>query len=198
MSESGVPPSESMPPVSGVGLRRHVVMGAVAAVAAGAGIAAGWWRSSPMSQSGGVSRELNAALVSFWQLQFATPDGKSLGMTSLRGKPLLLNFWATWCPPCVEELPLIDRFFQENSKNGWQVLGLAVDQVAPVNVFLGKMPLSFPVAMAGMPGVELSKTLGNLSGGLPFTVVVSKGGEVLHRKMGRVTPDDLRGWAQLI
>ena len=78
------------------------------------------------------------------------------------------------------------------------MLGLAVDQVAPVNAFLIKMPLSFPMAMAGMAGVELSKTLGNLSGGLPFTVVVGKSGDVLQRKMGRVTPDDLHSWAQLI
>ncbi len=206
MSQVDPPPSEPMPPGSGIG-RRNVMMGAVAGVAAVAGIAVGWWRSSPPSHSGGPKsaegkggtyQERDGALASFWQLQFATPDGKSLNMASLRGKPLLLNFWATWCPPCVEELPLIERFFRENSKNGWQVLGLAVDQVAPVNAFLNKMPLSFPIAMAGMAGVELSKTLGNLSGGLPFTVVVGKSGDVLQRKMGRVTPDDLHSWAQLI
>ncbi len=206
MSEIDVPPPpESTAPPS-VNKRRHLAMGAAAAVAAVAGIATGWWRSSPVPQPGGqlqaesqgiAGGKPNASLENLWQLQFATPDGKSLNMASMRGKPLLLNFWATWCPPCVEELPLIDRFFRENAKNGWQVLGLAVDQVAPVNAFMVKMPLSFPVAMAGMAGVDLSKTLGNLSGGLPFTIVMGKSGYVLHRKMGRVTTDDLQAWAQL-
>ena len=130
-------------------------------------------------------------------LVFESPDGKSVSMASLKGKPLLINFWATWCPPCVEELPLIDRFYQENSKMGWQVLGLAVDQRAAVNGFLGKMPLSFPVALAGLSGVDLSKSLGNLSGGLPFTVVVGSGGAVLHRKMGRISLKDLSAWKHL-
>ena len=76
-------------------------------------------------------------------------------------------------------------------------MGLAVDQLAAVNGFLAKAPVKFPVALAGLSGVDLSKTLGNLGGGLPFTVVLGKDGSVLHRKMGRVTPDDLRVWAQL-
>ena len=80
---------------------------------------------------------------------------------------------------------------------GWQVLGLAVDQRAAVNGFLGKMPLSFPVALAGLSGVDLSKSLGNLSGGLPFTVVVGSGGAVLHRKMGRISLKDLSAWKHL-
>ena len=108
------------------------------------------------------------ATSKFWELAFETPTGQSIAMVSLKGKPLLINFWATWCPPCVEELPLINRFYQENSNNGWQVLGLAVDQKSAVNGFLAKMPLNFPVALAGMSGVELSKSLGNLSGGLPL------------------------------
>ena len=77
------------------------------------------------------------------------------------------------------------------------MLGLAVDQLAAVNGFLTKAPVKFPVALAGMSGVALSKSLGNLGGGLPFTVVLGKDGSVLHRKMGRLTPDDLRAWAQL-
>lgn len=77
------------------------------------------------------------------------------------------------------------------------MLGLAVDQLAAVNNFLAKAPVKFPIALAGMSGVALSKSLGNLGGGLPFTVVLGRDGSVLHRKMGRVTPDDLRAWAAL-
>jgi thiol-disulfide isomerase/thioredoxin len=151
---------------------------------------------SPLDDSGRSTRG-GQPLSKLWALNLATPNGSTLSLASLRGKPMLLNFWATWCPPCVEELPLIDRFYQENAKNGWQVLGLAVDQVPAVNNFLGKMPVKFPVAMAGMAGIELSKSLGNLSGGLPFTVVIGSQGAVLHRKMGRVSADDLNAWAAL-
>ena len=76
-------------------------------------------------------------------------------------------------------------------------MGLAVDQLEPVRQFLARTPVTFPVAMAGMPGIELSRSLGNLSGGLPFTVVLGSDGLVAHRKMGKVTPDDLRAWALL-
>jgi thiol-disulfide isomerase/thioredoxin len=118
-------------------------------------------------------------------------------MKSLRGKPVVLNFWATWCPPCVEELPLLSDFYQQNSANGWQVLGLAVDQPDPVNRFLTRVPVTFPVVMAGMSGIELSRSLGNLSGALPFTVVLGSDGFVAHRKMGKVTVADLRQWTEL-
>ena len=118
-------------------------------------------------------------------------------MAALRGKPVLLNFWAPWCPPCVEELPLLSSFYREQSAKGWQVLGLAVDQLVPVQRFLAKAPVPFPVALAGLRGVDISKSLGNLSGGLPFTVVLGSDGQVAHRKMCQVTPDDLRAWALL-
>ena len=139
----------------------------------------------------------SAAMGEFWNMTLASPSGATIPLSTLRGKPLLLNFWATWCPPCVEELPLIDRFYKENQHNGWQVLGIAVDQVNPVNAFLLKMPLSFPVGMAGFAGLELSKAMGNLSGALPFTVIVGSEGALLHRKMGRVSAEDLRVWSAL-
>ena len=130
-------------------------------------------------------------------MNFETPDGQLRAMNSFRGKPLLLNFWATWCPPCIEELPLLDAFFQEHKASGWQVLGLAVDQPSAVRKWLQAKPLSFAVGMAGLTGTELSKSLGNLAGGLPFTVAFGASGALLVRKTGKVSKDDLKQWALL-
>lgn len=166
---------------------------AAAAGLALAGLGAGLaWRTSQRQ-----TRALSEAEQQFWLQQFAQPDGRTLATAAFKGKPLVLNFWATWCPPCIEELPLLNAFFTENNSKGWQVLGLAVDQVGPVNRFLAQSPLAFPVALAGFPGIEVSKSLGNLSGGLPFTVVFNTAGNVVHRKMGRLTPDDINAWSRM-
>ena len=132
-----------------------------------------------------------------WGLEFDTPAGTRLAMQGLRGRPLLINFWATWCPPCVEELPLLDAFFRENADKGWQVLGIAVDKLVPVQSFLGRQPLAFPVVLAGMEGLNLSKNLGNQAGGLPFSVLFGADGSILHRKIGKLSEQDLKLWREL-
>ena len=123
--------------------------------------------------------------------------GPPVRMQAFRGKPLLVNFWATWCPPCIEELPLLNDFFKQNHATGWQVLGLAVDRPSAVQGFLQKMPLDFPVGLAGANGTELANQLGNPSGALPFSVAIGAQGAVLQRKLGRLRPQDLESWAQL-
>lgn len=169
---------------------RRALFAGVAAAAALAGAGLAWWRLRPRAMQAGAEQAL-------WQRRFARPEGGELVLQSLRGRPLLINFWATWCPPCVEELPLLDRFHREQAARGWQVVGLAVDQLAPVQGFLRKLPLSFPVGLAGFEGTELARSLGNLTGGLPFTVVLDARGRVLARKMGQVSPQDLQQWATL-
>jgi thiol-disulfide isomerase/thioredoxin len=168
--------------------RRRWLFVSVAGAAAAAGVGLSWWQG----QIGGPA---SAAPDPFWDLSFPTPGGETLAMRSLAGNPLLLNFWATWCPPCIEEMPLLDRFHAENKGNGWQVLGMAVDQAAAVDRFLARTPVGFPITLAGMPGVELSRSLGNQGGGLPFTVVFDRAGRIVQRKMGRVSPQDLRQWS---
>ena len=158
----------------------------VASAAAGGGWA--WWRGRP------TAAEQDAGSA-FWDRSFETPVGETLSMQSLRGKPLLVNFWATWCPPCVEEFPLLDAFYRENSAKGWQVLGVAVDRVESVQAFLRKTSVTFPVVMAGLGGTELGRSFGNQAGGLPFTVVLGADGTVAHRKMGQLTHQNLATWA---
>ncbi len=176
---------------SSVMSRRRWVYAAVAAAAGLGGAGLAWWKYAPRDMAQGAEAAL-------WDMNFERPAGGALAMQSFKGRPLLLNFWATWCPPCIEELPLLDRFFKENSANGWQVLGLAIDQPGAVRNFLRKMPLAFPIGLAGMAGAELGKSLGNLSGGLPFTVVLGSDGLVRHRRIGKVSPGDLLAWRDLI
>lgn len=168
-------------------LPRRALLGVVAAAALGAGVTAAWMQGRKASESA-----ITTAVPDFWTLQWTTPDGAPLPMQSFQGRPLLVNFWATWCPPCVEELPLINAFYQENKGNGWQVLGLAVDKAALVKTFLSKTPLAFSVGMAGLNGTDLSRKLGNLAGGLPFTVAIDSAGGIILRKMGQVTASDLQ------
>jgi thiol-disulfide isomerase/thioredoxin len=169
---------------------RRWMIGATAAVAAVAGAGFAWWRSRPGDDAGDT-----AATERLWTLDFQTPHGAALPVAGLRGKPLLVNFWATWCPPCVEEMPMLDAFFRQNAAKGWQVLGLAVDQPSAVRTFLQRTPVSFPIGLAGLEGTELSRSLGNQAGGLPFTVVFDASGRVHARRMGRISAADLRSWS---
>jgi hypothetical protein len=91
-------------------------------------------------------------------------------------------------------MPMIDRFFRENGGNGWQVIGLAIDQPSAVRKFLQKTPVSYPTGLAGLQGTELVKGLGNTAGGLPFTLVLNSEGTVAARKMGKLEPADLDTW----
>ena len=174
--------------------KRNLLYLGAAAAAGLAGVGTAWLKHEPQKLTTG---QTNAVQDALWAMSFDSPDGKPQPMSNFRGKPLLLNFWATWCPPCVEELPLLDAFYQEQKVNGWQVLGLAVDQPSAVRKWLQAKPLSFAVGMAGLDGTELSKSMGNLAGSLPFTVVFGASGALLHRKTGMVSKQDLAQWRKL-
>ena len=174
--------------------RRHLIALGAAAALAGVGLA--YWQSSqqPTPEPIGASNTASGDLDQLWRMQFETPDGGKLAMQSLRGKPLLINFWATWCPPCVDELPLLERFYSENRAKSVQIVGLAADKPEAVRTFLKKLPLTFPIGITDLSGIALSKSWGNLAGGLPFSVMLAADGRVMQRKMGKLSEDDLKVW----
>jgi thiol-disulfide isomerase/thioredoxin len=129
-------------------------------------------------------------------MRFAKPDGDELEMSSFRGKPLVINFWATWCAPCVKEMPQLEEFHKAYATKGWNVVGLAIDSPTPVREFLTKVPVTFPIGLAGMDGTQLSRTLGNDQGALPFSVILDSTGMVRHTKLGDTNFEELVGWAQ--
>ena len=168
--------------------RRRLVIGGVGLAAAAAGGALAWWRA-------GQSARAQGAADALWALRFERPEGGSLVMADFRGKPLVINFWATWCVPCVRELPALQRFAREHAGRGWKVLALAVDQPVPVLEFIARFKLDLPVAMAGIDGMEWQRTVGNPSGGLPFSVVLDASGRVRQRRLGESHYDELVRWA---
>lgn len=172
--------------------RRLMLTGAaVAAGAAGVGVGSGLWPSGGRLQAPAGDPET----AFLWDLAFARPDGSTLALASLKGKPLLLNFWATWCPPCVKEMPEFDRFHRDFSGRGWQVLGLAIDSPGPVRDFLKRVPVGYAIALAGFEGTEVSRKLGNTRGALPFTVMLDATGKPLQRHLGETNYATLAGWA---
>lgn len=128
-------------------------------------------------------------------MQFEKPEGGKLVMADFRGKPLLINFWATWCVPCVRELPALQRFQREQAGKGWRVIALAVDQPVPVIEFINRFKLELTVALADADALEWQRAMGNDKGGLPFSIVLDGAGRARHRKLGETTIDDLTRWA---
>lgn len=131
-----------------------------------------------------------------WQQPMLTLDGQQATLAVWRGKPLLINFWATWCPPCIRELPMLSNFAQKQAEHGLQVVGLAIDKAEAVRKFLGRQPVQFPVLLIAEGGLELTRVLGNTEGGLPFSVLINAGGHVRQRRIGELSADDLALWSQ--
>jgi thiol-disulfide isomerase/thioredoxin len=205
-------------------MRRRTVFGALLVSAAAVGSVA-WWRGRWLRAA---AEERQATVASaddqdeyedvdgesvdadidtdwFWSLKFASlnqsqgqGDKADMAMADLRGSPLLVNFWATWCAPCQEELPILNHFYLQNRADGLQVIGLALDGASLVRPFLARQPVAFPVALAGQEGGDVMEKLGNDGGSVPFTVLFDADGALLRQWVGGMDADDLDELRQMV
>jgi len=118
--------------------------------------------------------------------------GSPQALSRWAGKPLLLNFWAPWCPPCVEEMPELSALQIELGAANIQFIGIGLDSQESIRQFSSRFGISYPLYVAGAHGAELSAQFGNRSGGLPFSVLIGQDGRILKTWLGRLQMPELR------
>ena len=127
----------------------------------------------------------------FFDAQFTDPAGKPVNLAALRGKTIVVNFWSTWCPPCVEEMPMFSEVQTAYKDKNVVFVGIAADQVANVKEFLQKTPVNYPIAIGGQQAFELSQALGNRHDAVPFTLMINAKEGITSRHFGVYTRKDL-------
>jgi thiol-disulfide isomerase/thioredoxin len=155
----------------------------VAALAALAGFYVNRASLSSAATAGAAERLMSTSL----------PDlsGKPQPFSQWRGKVLVVNFWATWCAPCREEIPALMRVEKKYASNGVEIVGIALDNASNVIDYANGMRIGYALLLGGVETLGLAKDLGNRAGVLPFTVVLNRAGSVVHTHVGALTEASL-------
>jgi len=164
--------------------RNRWIGGTVAVIALAAGIALAIWDRTPPSAD------------ALFALSLPDTKGTKQPLSQWRGKVIVVNFWATWCEPCREEMPEFVREQQELGPRGLQFVGIAVDQPEKVDRFANELRLNYPALIGGYDAVELSAGMGNRLAALPFTIVIDRQGRVVQTHLGPVKKEQFRATLQ--
>ena len=126
-------------------------------------------------------------------IDFSLPDldGKKHALSEWRGKVIVLNFWATWCPPCREEIPLFISLQKKHQADNLQIIGVAIDNPAAVRVYRQSMRMNYPILIGNDEAMPLLAKYGNRQGSLPYTVIIDRSGSIVVRKLGAFAQTEL-------
>lgn len=127
-----------------------------------------------------------AATDALWQASYPDARGRMQALAQWRGGPLVVNFWASWCAPCREEMPDFDALHRQYRTGGVEFVGLAIDTPAQVRDFLRQYPVGYPILIGEGGAHGLARILGNTQGALPYTVVLDREGRIIQRHLGRL------------
>ncbi len=148
-----------------------------AAAGAGAGLQ---WVLRKLNSEGVATREL-------WAMPLTDLDGKPKGLGHWQGKILVLNFWATWCAPCREEVPALVRIQDKYAANDVQIVGISLDFVAKVQEFAKEFKIQYALLIGGLETIDFTRKIGNPAAGLPYTVVLARDGRIAARHLGGIS-----------
>ena len=165
--------------------RQWIMIGGISLLALLAGVFSSQW----ISQTGLAS---DPSIKAFFANPWQTPDGKPANSENWHRKVLVVNFWASWCPPCVEEMPALDKIAQEYASKNVLIVGIGIDSPSNIREFLQKTPVSYPIVIGGLEGSNLSKQMGNTQGALPYTVVINSKGKSIYTKLGKISEEELK------
>jgi thiol-disulfide isomerase/thioredoxin len=163
------------------GRRDALILGAVAAGAAVAG-----------GIVGALALQSKSGAADLFSSTFSDLSGRARRLTEWQGQNLVCNFWATWCAPCREELPLLDAAQQQHAALSLSVIGIGVDTAANIREYLKVVKIGYTVLVGEVRAIGLMRRLGNKGGGLPFTVVLDRSGRLRQRRLGAYSQAELR------
>jgi len=125
--------------------------------------------------------------------EFSLPDisGAQRSSSEWKGKILIINFWATWCPPCLKEIPEFIALQEQYADKGLQFVGIAIEEQEPVSEYLKTLHINYPILIGEDKGIALSQQLGNIINAVPFTIVVNPQGQVIHRQPGEFSREKI-------
>lgn len=165
--------------------KKTVVFGAVALIFAAIGV---FWGNQHMMPA----QAETSAVQNLLSQTLNDANGQPQSMAQWKNKTLIVNFWATWCPPCVDEMPELSALQQEIAAKNMQIVGIGIDSPSKIAQFSAEYKISYPLYAGGMHGTELARQLGNQSGGLPFTILIDRHGQVKKTYLGRLKMEELR------
>lgn len=130
-------------------------------------------------------------LVQLQATRLPDASGKPQALADWKGKVLVVNFWATWCPPCRKEMPAFSRIHAKMADKGVQFVGIGIDSPSAIKEFALQTPVSYPLLIGGSEGLELIRTLGNPTGALPYTIVLGRDGQPALSRLGMIEEAEL-------
>jgi peroxiredoxin len=134
-----------------------------------------------------VAKTNDASTQALFATSFLDENGKLQALKQWQGKIIVLNFWATWCPPCREEMPELSELHTEYQDQNVMVIGLSLDDVALIKEFTETTKVSYPLLAAEETGMELATALGNDKRALPYTLIIKPDGSIAQTYFGRIT-----------
>lgn len=139
----------------------------------------------------GRSERQGESLQTLPDFRLTDLEGREVASNAWAGKVLVLNFWATWCPPCLSEIPRFVETQERLRESGVQFVGIAVDQVEDVRAFVAEQPVNYPLLIATPEVLKFSVQLGNRLEVLPFTVIFDRHGRRVHGQVGELSAEEL-------